>query len=72
MGSEVGSAIIEIIGMKNAGKALTQAQKDQLAAFEAREKATADFERVLQETKNKIMDALINSGVFDTICNYDG
>ena len=72
MGSEVGSAIIEIIGMKNAGKALTQAQKDQLAAFEAREKATADFERVLQETKNKIMDALINSGVFDTIATMMG
>ena len=72
MGSEVGSAIIEIIGMKEAGKALTQAQKDQLAAFEAREKATADFERVLQETKNKIMDALINSGVFDTIATMMG
>ena len=72
MGSEVGSAIIEIIGMKNAGKALTQAQKDQLAAFEAREKATADFERVLQETKNKIMDALINSGVVDTIATMMG
>lgn len=72
MGSEVGSAIIEIIGMKEAGKALTTAQQDQLDAFEAREKATADFERVLQETKNKIMDALINSGVFDTIATMMG
>lgn len=72
MGSEVGSAIIEIIGMKEAGKALTKAQQDQLDAFEAREKATADFERVLQETKNKIMDALINSGVFDTIATMMG
>ena len=72
MGSEVGSAIIEIIGMKNAGKALTDAQQAQLDAFEAREKATADFERVLQETKNKIMDALINSGVFDTIATMLG
>ena len=72
MGSSVGSAIIEIIGMKNAGKDLTKAQQDQLDAFEAREKATADFERVLQETKNKIMDALINSGVFDTIATMMG
>ena len=72
MGSEVGSAIIEIIGMKEAGKKLTDAQQSQLDAFEAREKATADFERVLQETKNKIMDALINSGVFDTIATVMG
>ena len=72
MGSEVGSAIIEIIGMKEAGKKLTDAQQAQLDAFEAREKATADFERVLQETKNKIMDALINSGVFDTIATMMG
>ena len=72
MGSEVGSAIIEIIGMKNAGKKLTEAQQAQLDAFEAREKATADFERVLQETKNKIMDALITSGVFDTIATMMG
>ena len=72
MGSEVGSAIIEIIGMKEAGKKLTEAQQSQLDAFEAREKATADFERVLQETKNKIMDALINSGVFDTIATMMG
>lgn len=72
MGSSVGSAIIEIIGLKNAGKNLTQAQKDQLAAFESREKATADFERVLQETKNKIYDALIKSGIFTDISELMG
>ena len=72
MGSSVGSAIIEIIGLKNAGKNLTQAQKDQLAAFESREKATADFERVLQETKNKIYDALIKSGIFTEISEIMG
>jgi hypothetical protein len=72
MGSSVGSAIIEIIGMKEAGKSLTQAQKDQLAAFESREKATADFERVLQETKNKIYDSLIKSGIFTEISEIMG
>ena len=72
MGSSVGSAIIEIISMKEAGKSLTQAQKDQLAAFESREKATADFERVLQETKNKIYDSLIKSGIFTEISEIMG
>jgi hypothetical protein len=72
MGSSVGSAIIEIIGLKNAGKKLTDAQKEQLKAFESREKATADFERVLQETKNKIYDALIKSGIFTDISELMG
>ena len=72
MGSSVGSAIIEIIGMKNAGKNLTDAQKQQLEAFESREKATADFERVLQETKNKIYDDLISSGIFTEISELMG
>ena len=72
MGSEVGSAVIEIIGMKNAGKDLTKAQQDQLDAEKSRSKATADFERILQQTKNKIMDALISSGLFDKVAGILG
>ena len=34
MGRNNGSAIIEIIGMRNAGAGLTQAQKAQKEAFE--------------------------------------
>ena len=72
MGSGVGSAIIEIIGLKNAGKKLTDVQQAQLKAFESREKATADFERVLQETKNKIYDALIKSKIFEDVAEIMG
>ena len=72
LGSEVGSAVIEIIGMKNAGKDLTKAQQDQLDADKSRSKATADFERILQQTKNKIMDALISSGLFDKVAGILG
>ena len=72
MGSEVGSSVIEIISLKNAGKALTKAQQDQLNAEKSRSKATADFERILQQTKNKIMDALISSGLFDKVAGILG
>ena len=72
MGSEIGSAIIEIMGMQNAGAKLSEAQQAQADAEESRSKATADFERVLQESKNKIMDGLITSGVFDTIAETLG
>lgn len=72
MGSEIGSAIIEIMGMQNAGAKLSEAQQAQADAEKSRSKATADFERVLQESKNKIMDGLITSGVFDTIAETLG
>ena len=71
-GSEIGAATIEIIGLQNAGKALGKAQQDQVDAEKSRSKATADFERILQESKNKIMDALITSGIFDTIATTLG
>lgn len=72
MGSEIGSAIIEIIGMKNAGKNLKEAQDAQSKAEASRSKEIGDFERILQESKNKIMDALITSGVFTTVANILG
>ena len=67
MGSEVGSAVVEIIGMKNAGKGLTEVQKQQKEAEKSRAKGLADFERILQDAKNKIYDALIKSGVFKVV-----
>jgi len=72
MGSGIGSAIIEIMGLQNAGAKLSEAQQAQADAEESRSKATADFERVLQESKNKIMDGLITSGIFDTIATTLG
>ena len=67
MGSEIGSAIIEIIGMKEAGKGLSDEQQKQKDADAKRTEGILDFERKLQEAKNKIVDALITSGVFGTI-----
>ena len=67
MGSSVGSAVVEIIGLKNAGKGLTDVQKEQKKAEESRAKGLADFERILQDAKNKIYDALIKSGVFKVV-----
>jgi len=67
MGSEVGSAVIEIIGLKNAGKGAAEATAAQKAAAEARDRELLNFESSIQKLKNAIMDSLINTGIFDSI-----
>jgi class 3 adenylate cyclase len=71
-GSEIGAATLEVIGLKNAGKGLSEEQQKQKDAEKSRSKEIADFERIVQEAKNKIMDALITSGLFDTVANILG
>lgn len=71
-GSEIGSATLEVIGLKNAGKGLSEEQVKQKEAEKSRSKEIADFERIVQESKNKIMDALITSGLFDTVATILG
>jgi hypothetical protein len=69
MGSEMGAAIIEIIGLKNAGKGLKEVTEEQAAAQEKRDRAMLDFESGVQKMKNAIMDVVIESGVFDAMQN---
>ena len=65
MGSEVGGAVIEIIGLKNAGKGLAEVTAAQAAATENRDRELLNFEKAIQNVKNAIMDTLINTGIFD-------
>lgn len=67
LGSEVGSAAIELMGLTNIGKGSADALAAQQAAAERGNQGLLDFERRITQARNIIVGSLIESGVFDSL-----
>jgi len=66
-GNSAMDAQIALLGMENAGAGAAEALSAQEQAAADREKSLANFENVIVNLKNTIWDALISTGIFDTV-----
>ena len=67
LGSEVGSAAIELMGLQNVGKGSADALDAQQKAAKRGNDGLLDFERRITQARNIIVGALIESGVFKSL-----
>ena len=67
LGSAVGSAAIEFMGLQNVGAGSTDALIAQQKAAKRGSAGLLDFERRITQARNIIIGALIDSGVFESL-----
>lgn len=66
-GDEIAKTQLKLAGLGNIVESVTEAEKEQARAAKKRNEGMLSFEKRIQEAKNMIMDALINSGVFQAL-----
>lgn len=66
-GNSAMDAQIALISMQNAGAGAAQAMTDQERAAADRERNLNNFENIIVNLKNTIWDALISTGIFETV-----
>ena len=67
LGSSIGSAAIEFMGLANVGNGAADALDAQQQAAERGNQGLLDFERRITQARNIILGALIESGVFQSL-----
>ena len=71
MGDQIALTTLSVLGLGNMVEAVTAAdieqEKKRKALEEGRAKKLLDFEQTITDTRNKMKNALIDSGIFDSI-----
>ena len=71
MGDQIALTTLSVLGLGNMVEAVTAAdieqEKKRKALEEGRAKKLLDFEKTITDTRNKMKNALIDSGIFDSI-----